>query len=237
MRWTPRRLSTATTSARQPSTALLRYRAVKEFTLNIVDDANDEPDESFTATVAYSNPGLPHLQGSSSSATVTITDNDHVSVVLGWEQTAFVVEEASTPGSTRAATLRAVAVTTKDKRPETGFSFDASVTTADGSATQPADYEPLSTTVTFSRSDFSPTTINGERRYRAEKQFNVLIKHDNALDPNERFTVRLAYSGPRSAAPPGGRFDRDGHHNRRHILHCGAGRVCLRLIVPRLSWR
>ena len=175
---------------------LLRYRAVKEFPLNIVDDANDEPDESFTATVAYSNPGLPHLQGSSSSATVTITDNDHVSVVLGWEQTAFVVEEASTPGSTRAVTLRAVAVTTKDKRPETGFSFDASVATADGSATQPADYEPLSTTVTFSRSDFSPTTINGERLYHAEKQFNVLIKHDNALEPNERFTVRLAYSGP-----------------------------------------
>ena len=173
-----------------------RYLAERPFTISIFDDNVDEENETFTVSLAYSGASQPHLLEGTTTANVTIVDNDHVSVVLGWEQTAFIGEEASTPGSTRAVTLRAVAVTTKDKRPETSFSFDASVTTADGSATQPADYEPLSTTVTFSRSDFSPTTINGERRYRAEKQFNVLIKHDNALEPNERFTVRLAYSGP-----------------------------------------
>ena len=173
-----------------------RYRAVKEFTLHIVDDTDDEPDESFTTTLAYSNPGLPHLRGSETVATVTIIDNDHVPVVLGWEQTALTAEEASNPGGTLPVTLRAFAITTKDKMPESGSSFDVTVNTADGSATQPADYTTLSTTETFSPSDFIRRTINGQPHYRAEKLFTVLITHDDAREPNEHFTANLAYSDP-----------------------------------------
>ena len=80
-------------------------------------------------------------------------------VVLGWEQTTFTAEEGND------VILRAVAVTTKDKMPESGFSFDVTASTANGSARQPADYTRLSETVTFDRSDFSPTTVNGQPRY------------------------------------------------------------------------
>ena len=39
---------------------------------------------TFTVILNYSNPSLPHLQGGPATATVTITDNDHVPVVLNW---------------------------------------------------------------------------------------------------------------------------------------------------------
>ena len=173
-----------------------RFQATRDISVSIIDDTVDEPDEDFTVILNYSDPSLPHLQGGSDSATVTIADNDHVPVVLSWEQAAATAEEATSPGSTRPVSLSAVAVTTKDKRPESGFSFDVTVATADGSATQPADYLRLSDTATFNRSDFSLATISGQRRYRAEKTFTVLVTHDNILEPNETFTVTLAYADP-----------------------------------------
>ena len=63
--------------------------------------------------------------------------------------------------------LRAYAVTTLDKRPEDGFSFDASIYTSNGSAAQPGDYTQVDESVTFNRNDFSRATVNGQRRYRA----------------------------------------------------------------------
>ena len=58
-------------------------------------------------------------------------------VTLGWEQTEVAVDEDD--GS---VTLRALAITTTDKRPEDSFTFDAIVTTVDGSATQPVEIRP-----------------------------------------------------------------------------------------------
>ena len=167
-----------------------RYRATREFTVRIVDDTDDEPDEEFTVGLAYSNPALPHLQGGSATAFFTITDNDHVPVVLGWEQIAFTAEEGTT------VTLTAVAVTTKDKIPESGSTFDFTASTANGSARQPGDYAPLSETVTFSPSDFSSEFVNGQPRYRASRTFTVSIPSDNIHESNENFTVNLAFSGP-----------------------------------------
>ena len=127
---------------------------------------------------------------------MTIADNDHVPVVLSWEQAAATAEEATSPGTTRPVSLSAVAVTTKDKMPESGFSFDVTVATANGSATQPADYQQLSDTATFNRSDFSVATVSGQRRYRAVKTFTVRVTHDTLLEPNETFTVTLNYADP-----------------------------------------
>ena len=173
-----------------------RYRASKEFTITVLEDTVDEEGETFTATLAYSNPGLPHLQGSSSEATITITDNDHVPVVLSWNQDEAIVQESPNSGATHQAALTAVATTTKDKMPDHGFSFDVSLNTSNGSATQPADYEQLAATFTFAQADFRPRTVNGQRRYRAEKDITVAIAHDNDVEPNETFTVTLAYSHP-----------------------------------------
>ncbi len=182
-----------------------RFQATRDISASIIDDTADEPDEDFTVTLSYSNPSLPHLQGGPATATVTIADNDHVPVVLSWEQTAATVEEAASPGTTRPVSLSAVAVTTKDKMPESGFSFDVTVATANGSATQPADYQQLSNTATFNRSDFSLATVSGQRRYRAVKTFTVLVTHDTLQEPNETFTVTLNYADPGLPYLQGGR--------------------------------
>ncbi len=182
-----------------------RFQATRDISVSIINDTADEPDEDFTVILNYSDPSLPHLQGGPATATVTITDNDHVPVVLSWEQTAATVEEAASPGSTRPVSLSAVAVTTKDKMPESGFSFDVTVATANGSATQPADYQQLSDTATFNRSDFSLATVGGQRRYRAVKTFTVRVTHDTLLEPNETFTVTLNYADPSLPYLQGGR--------------------------------
>ena len=173
-----------------------RFQATRDISVSIINDTGDEPDEDFTVILNYSDPSLPHLQGGPDTATVTIADNDHVPVVLSWEQTAVTAEEATSPGRARPVSLNAVAVTTKDKMPEGGFSFDVTAATADGSATQPADYQRLSDTATFNRSDFSLATVSGQRRYRAVKTFTVFVTHDTVQEPNETFTVTLAYAGP-----------------------------------------
>ena len=176
-----------------------RYRATRDFTVVIIDDMDDESNETFNVTLAYLTPGLTHLQGGPSTAVVTIQDNEHVPVTLSWEQTDVTVGENA--GS---ATLRAYAITTVDKQPEDGFSFDASISTSDGSAAQPGDYTQVDDTVTFSRNDFSRATVNGERRYRAAKQVLVTIVDDTSDEPEEDFTVTLSTRiRPKPPSPAG----------------------------------
>ena len=112
-------------------------------------------------------------------------------VTISWDQSDITVDEDD--GS---VILRAFAVTTVDKRPEDGFSFDASIYTSNGSAAQPGDYMQVVDTVTFSRNDFSRVTVNGERRYRASKQIVVNIEDDTINEIEEEFTVTFEYSNP-----------------------------------------
>ena len=173
------------------------FQATRDVSVSIINDTNDEPDEDFTITLSYSNPSLPHLQGGPDTATVTIADNDHVPVTLGWEETAFTAEEPTSPGTTTSVTLGAMAVTATDKRPESGFTFDFTVNTVDGSARQPDDYEQLTAMETFDRNDFFQRTVNGQSRWVASADFTVNVEHDTVDEPLERFTVRLAFIGSR----------------------------------------
>ena len=166
-----------------------RYRATRDFIAVIIDDTEDESTEDFRVTMNYLTPGLSHLQGGPQSATVTIRDNEHVPVTISWDQSDITVDEDD--GS---VTLRAFAVTTVDKRPEDGFSFDTSIYTSNGSAAQPGDYTQLDDTITFSRNDFSRVTVNGNRRYRAAKQIVVNIEDDTIDEIEEDFTVTFEYS-------------------------------------------
>ena len=168
-----------------------RYQATRDFTVVIIDDTEDESTEDFRVTMNYLTPGLSHLQGGPQSATVTISDNEHVPVTISWEQPDITVDEDD--GS---ATLRAFAITTVDKRPEDGFSFDASIYTSNGNAAQPDDYTQLDDTVTFDRNDFSRVTVNGDRRYRAAKQIVVNIEDDTIDEIEEDFTITFEYSNP-----------------------------------------
>ena len=172
-----------------------RYRASKDYTVTILDDSRDEPDEEFRFTLSFSDPSLPHQVGGSQEAIITITDNDHVPVTLGWEQIEFTAEEPTSPSDTTSVTLTATAATSVDKRPESGFTFDYTVNTRNGTAQQPADYRQLSTTGTFDRNDFSRTLVDGHYRYVASTTYTVEVAHDTADEPNETFTVRLAFDG------------------------------------------
>ena len=174
-----------------------RFRATWDISVSIIDDTEDEPDEDFTVILSYSNPSLPNLQGGPDTATVTVADNDHVPVTLGWEETAFTAEEPTSPGTTTPVTLRAMAVTATDKRPESGFDFDFTVNTVNGTARQPDDYEQFTSTETFDRIDFSRTTVDGQFRWVASDDFTVNVVHDTVDEPIERFTVRLGFSGSR----------------------------------------
>ena len=168
-----------------------RYQATRDYTIAIVDDTVDESDESLRVTINYLTPGLSHLQGGPQTVTITIQDDEHVPVTIGWERADVTVDEDD--GS---VTLRAWAVTTVDKRPEDGFSFDADVSTSDGSALQPGDYTRVDETLTFSRSDFSRATVNGDRRYRAIKQVTVAIVDDATDEIEEDLNVTFEYSNP-----------------------------------------
>ncbi len=172
-----------------------RFQATKNVTVSIIDDTVDEPDEAFTVKLVYRGALHSHYTGGRAIATIAITDNDHVPVRLGWAETQFTVEEPTTVGDTTPVTLTARAVTTKDKRPESGFTFDIAVNTADGTARQPGDYAQLSATGAFSRGDFSRTQVDGRFRYVASTSFTVHVQHDTVNEPNESFTVRLAYDG------------------------------------------
>ena len=173
-----------------------RFQATRDISVSIIDDTEDEPDEDFTVILAYRGTAQSHWTGSSAETTVAIIDDDHVPVTLGWEETEFTGEEPTSPGQTTAATLRAMAVPSTDKRPESGFTFDFTVNTADGTARQPSDYEPLSVTETFERNDFSRTTVDGESRWVASRDFTVNVEHDTVNEPLETFRVVLAFVGP-----------------------------------------
>ncbi len=172
-----------------------RFQATRDISVSIINDTVDEPDEGFTVILSYSDPSLPHLQGGPATATVTIADNDHVPVTLGWEETALTAEEPTSPGTTTPVVLRAAAVTATDKQPESGFAFDFTVNTVNGTARQPADYERLSSMETFDRNDFNRRTVDGQFRWVASADFTVNVEHDTVDEPLERFTVRLALVG------------------------------------------
>ena len=172
-----------------------RYRATKLFTVTIFNDTDDESDETFTATLAYVNPGIDNLRLSNSVAMVTIKDDEHVPVNLGWLNDMVSVDEGR-----GTVALNATATTLVDKRPETGFSFQATVSTSPGSAAAPDDYTQVSTTVTFERGDFSSTTVSGDRRWRATKRISVPIINDTEDEPDENFTATVEYT--ESSPPP-----------------------------------
>ena len=101
-------------------------------------------------------------------------------------------------------TLQARATTTVDKMPESGFSVLLSSATADDTATQGSDYRRLTRNFTFSQSDFSRTDVNGQFRFQATRDITVSIIDDTVDEPDEDFTVTLAYRGTTQTHYTGG---------------------------------
>ena len=75
-------------------------------------------------------------------------------------------------------TLTAVAITLADRQPEAGFTLDYTVATADGTATEPSDYEAVSQSVSIPSSAFTVDTSTGQTRWRATRTYTALIQDD-----------------------------------------------------------
>ena len=164
-----------------------------------MDDGDDEEDEDLTVVLSFVNPTLPHLQGSSATARVTIKDNDFVPVTISWDQSSYSVDEH---GST--ITLQALATTTVDKMPESGYTVDLSAATADDTATQGVDYRRLTNNFSFRQNDFSRTDVGGQFRFQAVRDITITITDDTVDEPDEDFTATLAYRGTLQAHWTGG---------------------------------
>ena len=176
-----------------------RYRATRDFNITIVSDTVDETDEKFTATLDYSETGATNLLGGNSVATVTIKDDEQVPVTLGWNPATVSVNEGSS-----AVRLNVTATTTSDKRPEAGFSFDATVATSPVTADATDDYTHVSSTLTFTQADFRSATVDGNRRYRATKSVSVPIVNDTDDERDETFTATVDYVDPNPLHLQGG---------------------------------
>ena len=175
-----------------------RFQATRDIRVSLIDDTDDEPGRGLHGnprTIRGTQASPIWKGGQRRLRRSTIADNDHVPVTLGWEETALTAEEPTSPGTTTAVTLSAMAVTATDKRPESGFTVDYTVNTVNGSARQPDDYEQLSETETFDRNDFFQRTVDGQSRWVASTDFTVNVEHDTVDEPLERFTVRLAFAG------------------------------------------
>ena len=176
-----------------------RFRATQDVTVTILDGDEDEDEEIFRVRLSYVDPTLPHLQGSSQTATIAITDNDFGKVTLSFVGTTFGVQEPLSPDTTRPVTITVQAVTEADRQPKDALSLQFTVETVNGTARAPDDYTPLTKTdtlSTFTANDFFPRDVNGELRYIATKDFTLDIKHDEAQEGIEDLRANLAYQGP-----------------------------------------
>ena len=181
----------------QPTTATFDANSgTARLVVALDDDTEDEDNSVVTVTVGS---GSGYSVGASASAQAIASDNDHVPVTLSWDRSSITAAER-----TGTVTLRAVATTTKDKQPESGFSFDATLTTTDGTAANPADYSPRTTTAPFSQSDFTRTTVGGVQRYRATQDFTISIVSSDGDEDDETFTATLAYADPSQPHLQGG---------------------------------
>ena len=144
-------------------------------------------------TLALSDPSITYLLLGDAAATVTVTDNDHVPVALGWDNDTVSIGE-----TVATVSLTAQVTTTKDKLPETGFAVDLSVASADMGATAGEDYTGVTSNVTFTPADFSAVDIGGQQRYRASRTYEVPIARTTPLT---RRTSGSPRPWPTSARP------------------------------------
>ncbi len=116
---------------------------------------------------------------------------DDIPITLEWEETS--IEVAENAGS---VLLRAVFTTTLDAPPEADFTFDVALTTTDRGTTQDDDYMAPDSSANFVTSDFIQTDVNGQQRYRATRDFIVVIINDTVDESDEILNVTLAYLTP-----------------------------------------
>ncbi|MGB0931737.1 MAG: beta strand repeat-containing protein, partial [Chitinophagales bacterium] len=137
----------------------------------ILDDNVFESDHAFTADLTSSQSGVNI--GSPSSATVTITDNE--SVTISFDQATYSVSEGGGTADIEAAISNI---------PAGGLevAIPAVINTSNGTATAPDDY----TALVNSTQSFPTTASNSD-----ELTFSITIDDDSDVESSENFTATL----------------------------------------------
>ena len=133
--------------------------------MTTTEDTTDEPDETFTVSLAVSN--TSSTVDATDTATGTITNDDDPAVTIE--------NVSAEEGDDLTFTV------TLDKAVSGGLTVTPSFT--DGTATKGTDYTENTTALTF-------TGTAGE-----QKTFTVTTTEDTAVEPDETFTVSLAVTG------------------------------------------
>lgn len=179
---------TADGTAQQPgdytaTTNFVSFAADENGTKNsnvpIIDDAAVEPTETINLALL----GVPAgFQGSPSTATISILDNDNAPVSFSIDNIALAEGNAGTTPFTFTITKTGV----------TGATTSVQVATSNGTAIAPGDYAavPL-TTITFLPGD-------------TQKQVTVNVVGDTVFEPNETFLVNLSNASGGTIATPAG---------------------------------
>ena len=140
--------------------------------ITITDDPEPELDEFFTVSLASDDAGVA-IGG---SATVTIGSDDDL--VLAFDRDTYSLQETS--GNVRIG-IRVVSPVIACPY---GMPFSVRVSTEDGSALSPQDYQGFDTTVNFALC---------QRRVFATQR--ITLVNDNTLEPTETFAIKMELPG------------------------------------------
>jgi hypothetical protein len=136
----------------------------KTFTVPVMGDSIDEPDETFVVDLAGAvNATIADRQGVG-----TITDDDP-------EPSLAVADSSVAEGDSGTRTEQLLVALSA----RSGKTIVVDYASADGTATAPGDYAPIAGTLTFAPGD-------------AVKAVSVPVNGDTTLEPNENFSVDLA---------------------------------------------
>jgi hypothetical protein len=150
--------------------------ASQTFTVSILDDLLDEPNE--TANFDLAGPSVGHRLGSPNRTVLTILDNDTAGA-LQFSSPSYSVVEPGTGASTQA-------LVTVTRTGGTARAVTVDYLTEDGTATAGSDYVSTSGTLSFAANQASAT-------------FTVEVTGDAVTERNEKLTLSLSLS-----SPPGG---------------------------------
>ena len=147
----------------------------------ILEDTIAEGEENFVVSLSGD-----RVSSGSSVATVTILDNDAVSVAIGFSPAVYSVDEDA--GSVE------LTVVVSSGEIEEGSSVTLSVRTIDGSAVAPGDYDELTQTLVFSSSVTEATVtvvIANDPFAEGDEEFRVTLSGDNVSSGSNVATVTI----------------------------------------------
>ena len=169
-----------------------RYRAVKYFDIDIINDSLTEDAESFDLTfedAQFGDVGLSdHECASVYEIEVTIIDDDPpVQMEYSLVEAGPFEEDAGT------VQVEVVAVTNEAGVPNTEYAVG--VQSEDVTANWPGDYAEVDETLDFPLGDFAAFVNNvGDTRYRQTVSFDVVIADDRFDEGTETFRLKLSES-------------------------------------------